>query len=189
MQPLPAAIETNRLLLRHWEEADADDLAVAIEESIEQLRPWMPWALHEPLGREERTRLFREWRDTWADGSDTVLGMFRGSRVVGGTGLHRRGGPNELEIGYWVRSGETGQGFATETSRALTSVAFERRDVEIVSIHHDRENRASAAIPRKLGFRMVRELEYEAVTPGCCGIEWQWEMSRDRWAHLVDPGT
>lgn len=185
MQALPKRIRTPRLLLRHWKEPDADGLGAAIEESIEELRPWMPWALEEPRSRENRIAMFHEWRETWAEGNNTFLGMFHGSRVIGATGLHRRGRPNELEVGYWVRSSETNQGFATEAAKAMTSAAFDVTDTEIVSIHHDRENRASAAIPRKLGFSMAREAQYEPLTSGCSGMEWQWEMSRDRWADLT----
>lgn len=173
------------MLLRHWEEPDADELASAIDESIEDLSPWMPWALQEPQSREARTAMFEEWRNAWLDGKDSVFGMFQGSRVIGGTGLHRRGRPNELEIGYWVRSPDTGQGFATEAARALTDAAFEIPRTGIVSIHHDAENVASSSIPQKLGFRMVREARYEPVTTGCSGIEWQWEMTRDQWADLT----
>lgn len=187
MGDLPSKIQTSRLLLRHWTESDVDELASAVGESIEELKPWMPWAMEEPQSREARIEMFGKWRDAWLDGKDSLFGMFQGNRVIGGTGLHRRGRPNELEIGYWVRSPETGQGFATEAARALTDAAFEIPATEVVSIHHDANNTASSAIPRRLGFRMVREERYEPVTSGCSGIEWQWEVTRAQWAEFTSP--
>ena len=52
----------------------------------------------------EGYELLREFRARFDLDEDYVLGVFdRGrGRVVGGTGLHRRGGEGALEIGYWV---------------------------------------------------------------------------------------
>ncbi|MGI8886007.1 MAG: GNAT family N-acetyltransferase [Gaiellaceae bacterium] len=72
--------------------------------------------------------------------------------VLGGTGLHKRRGADALEIGYWIRSSHVGRGLATESSAALTRVAFELCDVDRVEIRVDPANEASLTIPRKLGF-------------------------------------
>ena len=74
--------------------------------------------------------------------------------MLGGSGLHPRIGPGALEIGYWMRADAVGQGYATESTAALTRVAFEVADVERVEIHCSTENHASAAIPRKLGYSL-----------------------------------
>ena len=37
--------------LRHWRAEDAEAQARAIEESLDHLRPWMPWAADEPKPR------------------------------------------------------------------------------------------------------------------------------------------
>ena len=66
----------------------------------------------------------------------------------------RASGPEALEIGYWIRADAVGQGYATESTAALTRVAFEVVDVERVEIRCVPENRASAAIPRKLGYSL-----------------------------------
>ncbi len=55
-------------------------------------------------------------------------------------------------IGYWIHVDHTGQGYATETSAALTKVAFLIEGMDRVEIHCDPANAASAAIPRKLGY-------------------------------------
>ncbi|MDQ3671673.1 MAG: GNAT family N-acetyltransferase, partial [Actinomycetota bacterium] len=72
--------------------------------------------------------------------------------VLGGTGLHKRRGADALEIGYWIRSSHVGRGLATESSAALTRVAFELCDVDRVEIRVDPANQASLPIPRKLAF-------------------------------------
>jgi RimJ/RimL family protein N-acetyltransferase len=149
-------IVTPRLVVRCWEPRDAPFLKEAIDSSLDHLRPWMPWARHEPQTLAEKVELLREFRGQFDLGADSVYAIFdsRDERVLGGTGLHPRIGPGRLEIGYWIRADAVGHGYATEATAALTRVAFEVADVERVEIHCMPENRVSAAIPRKLGYSL-----------------------------------
>ena len=149
-------IVTPRLVLRCWDPRDAPLLKDAIDSSLDHLRPWMPWARHEPQTLAQKVELLREFRGQFDLGADSIYGIFDAGeeRVLGGTGLHPRIGPGGLEIGYWIRADATGRGFATESTAALTRVAFELAGVERVEIHCAAENLASAAIPRKLAYRL-----------------------------------
>jgi len=147
-------IVTPRLVLRCWDPRDAPLLKDAIDSSLDHLRPWMPWARHEPQTVAQKVELLREFRGQFDLGADSIYGIFDAGeeRVLGGTGLHPRIGPGGLEIGYWIRADAAGRGFATESTAALTRVAFEVAGVERVEIRCAPENLASAAIPRKLGY-------------------------------------
>jgi len=149
-------IVTPRLVLRCWDPRDAPLLKDAIDSSLDHLRPWMPWARHEPQTLAQKVELLREFRGQFDLGADSIYGIFDTGeeRVLGGTGLHPRIGPGGLEIGYWIRADAAGRGFATESTAALTRVAFELAGVERVEIHCAAENLASAAIPRKLAYRL-----------------------------------
>jgi hypothetical protein len=48
-------------------------------------------------------------------------------------------------------------------------------------IHHDKANRASAGVPRKLGFRWLGESRDEPEAPAELGIEWRWRIEKDEW--------
>jgi len=148
----PYRIRTERLLLRCWNPSDAPLLKNAIDSSLENLGRWMPWAREEPTSLEEKAELLRRFRGRFDLGQDFVYGIFDAAEteVVGGTGLHTRAGDDALEIGYWIRDGRVGNGFATETSAALTRVAFEVCGVDRVEIRVDPANAASLAIPRRL---------------------------------------
>jgi len=74
------------------------------------------------------------------------------TKLLGGTGLHPRGGDDELEIGYWMHKDHVNQGLTTESTSALIKVAFEIIKIHRINIYCDPENLASASIPRKLGF-------------------------------------
>ena len=152
----PAAyrIETERLVVRCYERADAALLKEAIDSSLEHLRAWMPWADSEPQTLAEKTELIETFRAMWAAGDNFVYGIFSAdeSRVLGGTGLHARVGPGGIEIGYWMRADATRQGIVTESTAALTRVGFEICGADRIEIRIDPDNAASLGVPRKLGF-------------------------------------
>jgi RimJ/RimL family protein N-acetyltransferase len=142
-------------VVRCWEPADAPLLKDAVDSSLEHLRPWMPWAHDLPLALEETIELLRGFRGRFDLGQDFVYGIFTRdeAEVVGGTGLHSRRGPEVFEIGYWVRASRIGKGLCTEATAALTRVGLEHCGAQRIEIRCDPENVASAAVPRKLGFR------------------------------------
>lgn len=101
----------------------------------------------------ERLRRFRGEFDL---GKDFVYGVFdqAETKVLGGTGLHTRAGEGARGIGYWIHADRLRQGYATELTTALTRVAFEVDAVQRVEIKCDPRNQWSAAVPRKIGFRL-----------------------------------
>lgn len=147
-------IETKRLVVRCYDPSDAPLLAESITESVEHLRPWMPWAHAEPEPLEAKIQRLKRFRGLFDLGQDFIYGIFdpRGTKLLGGTGLHTRLGEDEIEIGYWIHKDYVNRGLVTESTAALVRVAFEILRVHRLEIHCDPANTASAAIPRKLGF-------------------------------------
>jgi RimJ/RimL family protein N-acetyltransferase len=175
-------IHTERLTLRRWTPADAPRLSTAILESLDHLRPWMPWVAAEPVKIEDRAALIQQWQREWDEGGELVVGIFKDDVVVGGSGLHTRRGPGVLEIGYWVHPAHARCGIATEAAEALTTVAFAVDGIERVEIHHDKANVASAGVPRRLGFTFEGETQDSITSPGEVGIDCRWTMTRQDWA-------
>ena len=147
-------IETKRLLIRCYNPSDAPLLAESVTESLEHLRPWMPWVHSEPEPLEEKIQRLKRFRGLFDLGQDFIYGIFNqdDTKLFGGTGLHTRLGESELEIGYWIHKDYINQGLVTESTAALIKVAFEILHIHRLEIHCDPSNTASAAIPRKLGF-------------------------------------
>ena len=147
-------IETDRLVVRCWDPKDAALIQEAAAASKEHLLPFMPWAANEPQTVEQKAELARRFRGLFDRGEDYVYGIFNKdeSRALGGTGLHTRLSGNALEIGYWLHKDFINQGYVTESTAALTKVAFEIYHVDRMEIHCSVENLASAAVPRKLGY-------------------------------------
>lgn len=147
-------IETERLVIRCWQPTDAPALQEALLESLDHLRPWMPWAGQEPEPLEGKIQRLRRFRGNFDMNVDFVYAILNAdeSEVLGGTGLHPRAGKDAREIGYWVHKSKINNGVATEATAALTQVAFLVDKVHRVEIHCAPTNLRSAAVPQKLGF-------------------------------------
>lgn len=150
----PYRIETDRLVVRCYDPRDAPLLKDAVERSREHLRPWMNWAPAAPERLEDVVQRLRSFRAKFDTDENWIMGIFDRdeSRIVGGTGLHPRGGDNSLEIGYWVAVDAIGQGIATEVTAVLTRVVFELIGLERVDLQIEPSNERSANVARKLGF-------------------------------------
>lgn len=171
-------IVTSRFVIRCYNPADAFLLENAITESLDHLLPWMPWAAAEPEPLNIKVERLRRMRSNFDLNIDYVYGIFphQGNRLLGGTGLHPRLGAGVLEIGYWIHKDYSNQGFATETSAALTKIAFEIHKVDRVEIHCAVENTRSAAIPRKLGYTHEASLRKRSFANGCISDQMIWSL-------------
>ncbi|GAA2145367.1 GNAT family N-acetyltransferase [Kitasatospora kazusensis] len=162
--------------LRRRAVGDAQQLNAAVRANLEHLRPWMPWAKLEPT-LEQSEAMVEAGIVSWDQGTDFMyligLDAVPGS-VIGAFGLHGRIGAGALEIGYWVDAAHNGRGIATECARALTEAALALPGIERVEIHCDEANGASAAVPRKLGYRLDRVIDSAITAPSESGRKLIW---------------
>lgn len=175
--------------LRRWRaESDFEPLFRMIEDSLEHLTPWMPWAArHGP----EATRTFLAGCDPkWQSGDAYNYAITTGSTLVGSCSLYRAGDPRGLVMGYWLRPAATGRGIATRAAAAMAAEAFALPEVEYVEIVHDLANTASGAIPQRLGFTQVRrEQAVPPTAPSESGVDAVWRLTRitglSDWSHAA----
>jgi RimJ/RimL family protein N-acetyltransferase len=154
----PDVLDAGRIVLRRQAISDAPAIAAAVRDSLDHLRPWMPWASPEAATLGAQVRRQRELSAQWERGTDFSYSITApdDDAIRGVIGLHRRIGPGGIEIGYWVHVGYEGRGYASAAARAMTAAAEALPDVDRVEIHTDEANRRSAAIPPKLGYRLDR---------------------------------
>ena len=108
--PFPLELTTERLVVRSPSTDDADGLKEAVNESLEALRPWMPWA-NQPMTLDEARENCTKAMKKFEEGSDHRLHFFlkETGMFVGGSGLHRIDWDvPRAEIGYWIRSSQSG---------------------------------------------------------------------------------
>ncbi len=181
----PRTIPSESLDLERSHADHLDELVGAVNASLDQLRPWMPWA-QRPATAESIAEFLRHADVDWDEGREFQYAMRGGGGGGGGggpsnsnigyCGLHARLGMGALEIGYWVRSDRTGHGVATAAAGALARTALGRSGVDRVEIHCDAANSRSAAIPPKLGFHLDRSDRRVPEAPGMSVDEMVWVL-------------
>ncbi len=152
----PDHLETERLLIRAPKPGDAPAIHAAINESMDNLRHWMPWAdPHETV--DELETFLRSMVARFITREELMLLLWRKSDglFVGGSGLHRIDwSVPRFEIGYWVRASLEGQGYITEAVNGISQFAFDTLGAERVEIRCDSRNQRSAAVAKRAGFSL-----------------------------------
>ncbi len=188
----PDSIATERLLIHRWRAEHAPALHEALETSIDHLKPWIPPRVATPASvsaLETRLAGFSAEFDAGREWSYAVMRKETGA-LLGGVSLHPRGpdgrvpftDADRIEIGYWLRAGATGKGYASEAARGVLDVATSLAGMTCVEIRCNVHNAPSAAIPRRLGFRVAEA----HVTPGTIPNDEASAMMT--WELPLDPG-
>jgi ribosomal-protein-serine acetyltransferase len=152
----PDQLKTERLIIRGPRPGDGFAANEAIHESIEELRPWMPWAQTVP-SPDDTEAVFRRGLARFLLREDFLLTLWRKSDglFVGGSGLHRIDWSVPcMEIGYWVRTSLSGQGYVTEAVIGITAFAFKYLHAERLEIRCDACNTRSAAVAERAGYHL-----------------------------------
>ena len=166
MEPLlidiPEQIETERLILRCPRVGEGKMINDAIQESIHELRRWMPWAEKDQSveDTEVNTRkaiakfLLRE---------DLRLHLhLKDGSFVGGSGLHRIDwNVPKFEIGYWIRTSMAGKGLMTEAVKGIARFALDELKAARVEIRCDDLNQRSWRVAERAGFTLEGILRNE----------------------------
>ncbi|WP_129113230.1 GNAT family N-acetyltransferase [Halegenticoccus tardaugens] len=147
----PERIETERLRLERlcrenlpplelYEHANADAPA------IDEVTWYVTWEPHR-TPKESRDFLVRT-EETWDEGEGAAY-VIRSKEAdaagefVGTGGLDLDWDRRSAELGVWLRKEFWGRGYSGERAGALLDVAFDRLDLEAVTVCHHVENRKS----------------------------------------------
>ncbi len=145
-------LETERILVRHWEEEDAPTLfeiyqdpevhrylnspAQSVEEQLERLR-----------AIKARYRESGDRYGFWAIVDKTT------GEVAGAVILKPLPGHDEIEVGWHLGRSAWGKGYATEAGRACTQYGFERLGLTRIVAVVNPLNTRSLAVTQRLGMR------------------------------------
>lgn len=172
----PDHFETERLILRSPRLGDGPAVYAALQESLPELLPWMPWA-HTETHPEDSESFVRRNAAWFMMRQELTFSMFRreDAYFIGNTGIHSIDWDLlHFEIGYWIRTSEQRKGYVSEAVRGLTRFCFETLQAERVEIRCDSDNERSAA---------------GGLSPGGASAapppEGRWQQN-DRYAHFCD---
>lgn len=157
--PVPSSLDTQRLVLRSFRTADAPALHAALRESINELRSnlwFLPWVAEEPTLASAEVRCRTAETNFFLRTDLPYLAFEKHSgRLVASVGLHRTDWLlPKTEVGYWVRTSETGKGFASEGVTALTVWALDILGAKRVELVTDERNLGSRRVAERCGFNL-----------------------------------
>lgn len=161
----PSQFFTDRLLIRSPLPGDGKVVYESIMASIYELRKWLPFAQKEQSEETIETNL-REAHLKFLKREDLRFLIFHKEthQFIGSSGLHN---PNwnipKFEIGYWIDSRHSGQGYMTEAVQGISDFAFNVLKARRVEIHCDTLNVRSRLIPERLGFILEGTLRKEDI--------------------------
>ena len=146
-------LTSQRLLLRPFRADDATAICTAVHESLPELLPWLPWCHTEYTIDDTRTFLQGRAAAFEQDGEYALAIVERaGDQFVGACGINQIDKSNaRANLGYWMRTGATRRGYATEATLALARWAFEALALERIEIVAAVGNLASQRVAVKAG--------------------------------------
>ncbi|GAA0610555.1 GNAT family N-acetyltransferase [Virgibacillus siamensis] len=147
---------TDRLYIRMPKPGDGKAVYAAIQASKVELKKWLPFAQKDQTAEEVEANV-REAHAAFLKRTDLRMHIFHREtgELLGLTGLHRIDWDvPKFEIGYWLDSRKTGQGYITEAVEGLTKFAFSELGANRIEVQCDAKNVRSRAIPARLGFTL-----------------------------------
>lgn len=144
----PVQLSDGVVVLRPPTVDDGDEVVAAIQASLPELSPWMPWATVD-----YDLAAHHEWvTGSRQRGDRPLLICEPGGAIVGATGINALDVLNRrANLGYWVRTASTGRGYATRSARlvarwAVVELGFHRLDIVMAVGNH-----ASRAVAERVG--------------------------------------
>lgn len=154
-------IETDRLILRPWQDTDLDDLYAYA--SVEGVGEMAGWKHHE--SKEESRRvltMFQKGKRTFA------LEFKSNGKVIGSLGLEEydeaeadMGTLQGREVGYVLSRDYWGQGLMPEAVQAVIRYCFQTLNYDFLLCGHFEQNGRSRRVIEKCGFSYVKNISYE----------------------------
>ncbi len=142
-------LETERLVLRPWEEADAAECYKYAKDS--NVGPIAGWPVHTSV---ENSRQII--RNVLAVPETYAIVLKETGLPIGSIGLHRNDlaeKDDEMELGYWLGVPYWGRGIVPEAAREILRHAFEDLNLAKVWCAYYDGNEKSKRVQEKLGFQ------------------------------------
>lgn len=154
-------IETERLILRGWTDADREPYADIMVHP--EVGPWLG-------GPFTRTQAYERIERFTASLAETGLGRLAierkaDGRLIGHCGLApspvAEGVPQGLEIGWALAPDAWGSGFAVEAARAVIADGFARTEAPEILAFTGAANLRSQAVTRRLEMRRIAARDFD----------------------------
>lgn len=132
----------------------AEAVAKVVQENLERLKPWMPWAVDDYSVEHAKVWIQRTLNYCAESGRFDAL-ILADDIIAGAIGFHNLNRTNRsAEIGYWAAKEFEGRGMITQCCRLFIDYLFDTIELNRVQINCNVENKRSRAVPERLGFKL-----------------------------------
>jgi len=181
----PTEFCSERLTIRMPRIGDGKKVYEAVMASLDDLRPWLPFA-NDEQSPEKSEENIRHTVAEFIKREDLRLLVFlkNTDTLIASSGLHGVDwSVPKFEIGYWIDTRYSGNGYMTEAVKRIARFAFEDLHANRVEIRCDSQNERSRRIPDRLGFALEGELKDFRRHPQTKQLFTQliFGMTRDKW--------
>ena len=139
----PDHVETDSLDLRQLATSEVDvfelyELFAARTDGVEGVFEYVPQEPYDTVN--DASERIEKAESRWADGEQAQYGVYADGELAGYAGLFPEWERRSARIGFILGREFWGNGYAGEIATALTEVAFDRLDLELVTIGYEEGN-------------------------------------------------
>lgn len=171
-------LETERLILRETTDADAPALFELYRDP--EMSRFISFSTHTSI---DDTRAFLGWMANAFKQRDSIrwgIVLKARNRLIGTGGLHFwKRELRMMEVGYHIGQAYWGEGYATETLRALVDFGFRRANLNRIEGRHNAGNDASGRVMAKVGFEREGVWRQREIKDGALVDVVQYAMLRE----------
>lgn len=162
------------ITLRPYHKDDYKESYQAIKESAAEMSAWLPF-VHDKYSLKESRAWVKKQPDEWKNGAAYNFAIIEAvsGRIIGGCGLNAISKLDKrANLGYWVRTSDTGRGVAAAATLLLAKWGFAALQLLRIEIGVAVENTRSLRVAEKVGATregvlrnriVIREKPHDAV--------------------------
>jgi RimJ/RimL family protein N-acetyltransferase len=178
-------IETERLLLRKYENGDVEDIvaySIGADYWLARNMDWEPTtdgvkAYYEP-GRDIYPETYPEWLNL-------VIELKAESKVVGNVGIGVTSKEQgQASVGWLLGCQYQGQGIATEAAKAIVTFGFEAMGLHRIYARTGNLNTRSWRLMERIGMRREAHLRQSHTVKGQWDDEYIYAVLADEWRQM-----
>jgi len=162
------------IIIRPCRLEDAAVICEGVRETMNEMLKWAPWC-HTDYSMSDCTSWLSSRPQMWSEGIeyDFVIFDTKENTFLGGCAIDQINRKhNFANLGYWVRSSQTGKGIATAAVKLISRLGFRKLGFTRLEIVVAEQNKASQCVAEKVGAvregvhrnrHIVRDKTYDSV--------------------------
>jgi len=152
-------LESDEIVLQKYTTEDIPQLFEAVRASIDRVHPWLPWC-HPNYTIAETEAWIKTRPQLWNEGKQFGFSIRyreaypagnREGKIIGGCGIVIGSSSWCGNLGYWLRTGYTGKGYATIATKLVAVFGIRQLQLKRIEIVASVKNTNSQRVAERAG--------------------------------------